>query len=109
MVSALTYEEDGTPFIQLGEHKLKLDIEELYGEFLERAQKELRETDETREQAIANIRKLLESKFFLLFIIFDINKFFFLGILVEFSLKISGLLTSIFYYPYVYVFFCPNL
>lgn len=54
--------EDGVPFVQLGQHKLRLDLEDLDEEFLERSRVELRETPEVVEESLARFKTLLEGK-----------------------------------------------
>lgn len=58
----LCLNEDGTPFLQLGANKLQLERDELEGEFLDRAKKELRESPENKSEAIGTLRKLLENE-----------------------------------------------
>lgn len=60
MVPQICTDVDGTPYIQIGASKLQLDNRELDGEFLERAEKEIRETPEVKSEALAALRKLLQ-------------------------------------------------
>jgi len=53
---------DKVPFIQIGDFKLRLELDDdLSPELLEVAVKELRETPEQQEQSIAELKALLES------------------------------------------------
>lgn len=53
---------DDIPFVQLGKHVLRLDLEELDDEMKERSRKELRETPEVVEESIAKLRELIAGK-----------------------------------------------
>lgn len=54
---------DKVPFIQIGDFKLRLELDDdLSPELLEVAVKELRETPEQQEQSITELKALLESK-----------------------------------------------
>nr|XP_022911696.1 alpha-tocopherol transfer protein-like [Onthophagus taurus] len=55
-------EKTGEPFLRLGENILKLDREEISGEFAEKAFKELRETPENRERGLDELRNWLKNE-----------------------------------------------
>jgi prefoldin subunit 5 len=61
---SIEFGEDKIPFIDLGEgFKIRLEYEDLTDEkYLERAKNELRESPETVENAIAELRKLIKGK-----------------------------------------------
>lgn len=53
---------DKLPFIQLGEFKLRLELDDdLTPELIETAERELRETPEQQEKSMAELRAILES------------------------------------------------
>ncbi|KAF2904399.1 hypothetical protein ILUMI_01776 [Ignelater luminosus] len=54
--------EDDVPFVQLGQYKLRLDLEDLDEEFRERSRIELRETPEVVEKSLARLKELLEAE-----------------------------------------------
>lgn len=51
---------DNIPYVQLGEYKLRLDLEDLNEEYQERARLELRETPENVEGALVALRGLIK-------------------------------------------------
>lgn len=51
--------EDNVPFVRLGKHILRLNLEELDDELKERSRKELRETPEIVQESMATLRRLL--------------------------------------------------
>lgn len=53
-------DEDDIPFVQLGNYKFKLDLEDLDEEYRERSRIELRETPEVVEESLAQLKTLLE-------------------------------------------------
>lgn len=56
---------DEVPFVQLGDYKLRLDLEDLNEEYKERALKELRETPENVEGALVALRGLIKGEFYI--------------------------------------------
>lgn len=56
------------PYIQLGKHQLSFDIQDLDGIYLERARLELRETEEVKDEAIQELKRLLRGKDFSFFL-----------------------------------------
>nr|XP_023027031.1 alpha-tocopherol transfer protein-like [Leptinotarsa decemlineata]XP_023027032.1 alpha-tocopherol transfer protein-like [Leptinotarsa decemlineata]XP_023027033.1 alpha-tocopherol transfer protein-like [Leptinotarsa decemlineata]XP_023027035.1 alpha-tocopherol transfer protein-like [Leptinotarsa decemlineata]XP_023027036.1 alpha-tocopherol transfer protein-like [Leptinotarsa decemlineata]XP_023027037.1 alpha-tocopherol transfer protein-like [Leptinotarsa decemlineata]XP_023027038.1 alpha-to len=52
---------DNIPFIQLGTHQMRLDLEELRGKDKQRAEKELRETPENVEFGLTKLREILKA------------------------------------------------
>ena len=60
---ALQFEPDGTPFVMWAEHKIKLEISPITEDFyVEKAKTELRETPETIENSLQELRQLLKRK-----------------------------------------------
>lgn len=59
-MARVEFAPDEVPFVQLGKHIMRLDLEELDEDMKERSRKELRETPEVVEESIATLRKLLE-------------------------------------------------
>lgn len=56
-------DSDGTPFVMWGDNKIQLETKPISDENLkEKASKELRETPEVVEQALAELRQLLKGK-----------------------------------------------
>lgn len=62
MVLSVQFGLDDVPFVQLGEHTLRLDLEELDEDYQERSRKELRETPEVVENAIERLKTLLKGE-----------------------------------------------
>jgi hypothetical protein len=62
MVLCVAVGEDNVPFIQLGDHQLRLDLEDLDETYKERAKNELRETPEVVENALRQFRELIIGK-----------------------------------------------
>ncbi|RZC39186.1 retinaldehyde-binding protein 1, partial [Asbolus verrucosus] len=62
MVFCVEVGEDNVPFVQVGEHQLRLDLEELNEEYKERAKNELRETPEIIESALRKLREYIMAK-----------------------------------------------
>ncbi|VVD02715.1 unnamed protein product [Leptidea sinapis] len=59
----LRYEADGTPYVHWNGHKIKLEREPLNEiTFIEKAEKELRETPENVEKALKELRELLKGE-----------------------------------------------
>lgn len=56
-------DKDGIPFITLGEYQLRLDLEDISGEFEERARTELLETPERLQEGLERFRELIKGKF----------------------------------------------
>lgn len=56
-------DKDGIPFITLGEHEMRLDLEDISGEFVERARTELLETPERVQEGLERFRELIKGKF----------------------------------------------
>lgn len=60
----LQYDGEGTPFVMWGENHIqseRMSITEK--EYLEKAEKELRETPENVEKAVAELREMLRSEY----------------------------------------------
>lgn len=55
-------DEDGAPFVQLNDYKFKIELEELTGDWKQRAINELRETPENVENGLTELRKLIQSE-----------------------------------------------
>jgi len=53
---------DGVPFVQLGEHILRLDLEDLDESYNERSRIELRETPQIVEDALEKLRSLIKDE-----------------------------------------------
>ncbi|XP_018569344.1 alpha-tocopherol transfer protein-like [Anoplophora glabripennis] len=62
MVLCIETGEDNVPFIQLGTHQLRLDLEELNEEEKERAVEEIREIPENIEHGLKKLRQLIEAE-----------------------------------------------
>ncbi|KAJ8950102.1 hypothetical protein NQ318_017827 [Aromia moschata] len=60
MVLCVETGEDKVPFIQLGSHQLRLDLEDLDEADKERAAEEIRETPENVEIGLIKLRELVE-------------------------------------------------
>ncbi|XP_030752415.1 alpha-tocopherol transfer protein-like [Sitophilus oryzae] len=52
-------DNDGVPFIRLGKHELRLDVEDISGEYEERARRELMETPERVQEGLQRFRELI--------------------------------------------------
>lgn len=63
-MATIKYSENKIPFIDLGlDYKIRLEYEDLTDEkSIEKARSELRESEETRNQAIEELRKLIKGK-----------------------------------------------
>lgn len=59
MVLCIETGEDNIPFIQLGSHQFRLDLEELIGDDKKRAEEEIRETPDNVQYGLNNFRELL--------------------------------------------------
>lgn len=59
-MARVEFAPDDVPFVQLGKHILRLDLEELDEEMKERSRKELREVPEVVEESLAALKQLLE-------------------------------------------------
>ncbi|ENN77440.1 hypothetical protein YQE_06264, partial [Dendroctonus ponderosae] len=55
-------DNDGVPFVTLGSHQLRLDLEEISGEFEERAKTELLETPERIQEGLKKFRELINAE-----------------------------------------------
>lgn len=55
---------DGVPFVTLGSHQLRLDLEDISGEFEERAKTELLETPERIQEGLKSFRELINGSLF---------------------------------------------
>lgn len=53
-------DENGSPFVTLGPYQLRLDLEEISGEFEERAKTELLESPERVQEGLAKFRELIK-------------------------------------------------
>ncbi|KAG5886523.1 hypothetical protein JTB14_024176 [Gonioctena quinquepunctata] len=53
---------DNVPFIQLGSHQMRLDLEELCGKDKQRAEKELKETQENIRNGLTKLREILDAE-----------------------------------------------
>jgi len=53
---------DGVPFVTLGQYQLRLDLEDLAGEYEERAKTELLETPERLQEGLERFRQLIENE-----------------------------------------------
>ncbi|KAK5646330.1 hypothetical protein RI129_004794 [Pyrocoelia pectoralis] len=62
MVLSIECGSDKVPYVQLGEHTLRLDLEELNEEYRERSRIELRETPENVDRALHKLRTLLKDE-----------------------------------------------
>lgn len=60
MVGSIETGSDDVSFIRIGEEILRLDLEELNEEYLEKSRKELRENPENVRDAVAALRNLLK-------------------------------------------------
>lgn len=60
MVLCIEIGKDNVPFIQLGTHQMRLDLEELNEEEKERAVEEIKETLENVEYGVKKFRQLIE-------------------------------------------------
>lgn len=65
MSSAIKYDEDKTPYIQLGDLQVRLENQEPSSIVKEKARNELRETPEIVGPAIEELRALVKGKRFL--------------------------------------------
>lgn len=59
MVLCIETGEDNIPFIQLGSHQFRLDLEELNDEDKKRAEEEIRETPDNVQYGLSHFRELL--------------------------------------------------
>lgn len=61
---SIEYENEKIPFINLGQgYKIRLEFEEIENnKFLEKAKNELRETEEVKQQALRELREMIESE-----------------------------------------------
>lgn len=55
-------DENGSPFVTLGPYQLRLDLEEISGEFEERAKTELLESPERVQEGLRKFRELIKGK-----------------------------------------------
>lgn len=62
MTPILGNDTEGIPFIQIGHHVLRLDLEDLDDHYKERAKCELRETPEKRKESLDKFKKLIEDE-----------------------------------------------
>ncbi|XP_025831172.1 alpha-tocopherol transfer protein isoform X1 [Agrilus planipennis] len=62
MSCCLEYGEDKVPYIKINDYALRLDLEELDDEFKDKAEKELRETPEVVEDALEQLKKMLQDE-----------------------------------------------
>lgn len=62
MVPHIETGEDNIPFIRLGVHQFRLDLEELSGEYKKRAEVEIRETHENVDYGMNKFRDLLKGQ-----------------------------------------------
>lgn len=62
MVICIETGNDNIPFIQLGSHCLRLELEELGEKDKLKAEREINETPETVRFGLAKLRELIESK-----------------------------------------------
>lgn len=53
-------DENGSPFVSLGPYQLRLDLEEISGEFEERAKTELLECPERVQEGLHKFRELIK-------------------------------------------------
>lgn len=53
---------DNIPFIRLGSHMFRLDLEELEGDYKKRAEEEIRETTDNIEYGLSKFREVLLGK-----------------------------------------------
>lgn len=60
--------ENGEPYIPLGDYVLRLEEEEIEGYFLKKAENELRETPDVVEQALEELRDLIRGKMCVFFL-----------------------------------------
>lgn len=60
MVASIEIGSDQVSYIRIGEEILRLDLEELNGEYLEKSGKELRENPENVRDAVATLRNFLK-------------------------------------------------
>lgn len=57
----INFDENGVPFVDWGGNTIRLEKEPITEKhFIEKAEKELRETPELREQALRELRELLK-------------------------------------------------
>jgi len=59
----LSRDDNGDPYIQLGENILRLEFEEIDSFYVEKARDELRETPEIVEESVCQLQKLIEGSF----------------------------------------------
>ncbi|CAH1133144.1 unnamed protein product [Ceutorhynchus assimilis] len=62
MTIRVEIDENGAPFVTIGDYCLRLEMDELSGEFLERAKTELLETPERIQQGLKEFKELIQAE-----------------------------------------------